>query len=330
MINQIFFGQDLGMGANKLYGAGGGIELPSQVSVPLGEINKMTRMAGLRTHKPPMHIRLDGSTGLYVGLNAHGWGRAVENLGYDRLIGSPEIRALCYGALTAYMQRNGALTSDKLTVFVGMPLEPLMGEQAQRNKNAVSLWMRGLHTWQADDQEYSVTVAKVQVTTQAAGALFDFILDDQGTPIQGLASAVKGEVGVISVGFNTIELMVVENKHLMENLSRGTTLGVRRLFESLEHSEFYSLGELDKMLRTKRLDVSAALPIWAGEVKGFIERIWGNRWRRFDQILLVGGGAILLEKDLNTCFEGKALIPDDPVMSIARGLYKLSLFQNRR
>jgi hypothetical protein len=45
----------------------------------------------------------------------------------------------------------------------------------------------------------------------------------------------------------------------------------------------------------------------------------------------VGGGAILLRELLVERFSGRVYIPDDPVISISRGLYKLAKQQaNRR
>jgi hypothetical protein len=62
-----------------------------------------------------------------------------------------------------------------------------------------------------------------------------------------------------------------------------------------------------------------------------IEKTWGNRWRRFSQLIIVGGGAILLRELLVERFSGRVHIPDDPVISISHGLYKLAKQQaNRR
>ena len=50
--------------------------------------------------------------------------------------------------------------------------------------------------------------------------------------------------------------------------------------------------------------------------------------RGLKAVILVGGGAILLKHSLPYFFKGKAILPDDPIQSIARGLWKLSFFQN--
>ena len=45
---------------------------------------------------------------------------------------------------------------------------------------------------------------------------------------------------------------------------------------------------------------------------------------------LVGGGALLLKDTLPARFQGKAIVPDEPILSIARGLYKLNLSNLRQ
>lgn len=320
----VVLGEDLGMGANKIWGPLGGVELPSQVSIPLRE-QKVYKMTGLRTERPPLAIQENGAgSRLYVGLGAHSWGRPVENLGYDRLTGSPEIRALFYGALTHYVKAHG--NPGVLSVIAGLPLEALTGGRADTNAKAVRRWLRGEHSWTADGEPFHISVESVKVTSQATGALFDYILDEEGRPGRE-AAILKREVGVISVGFNTVEIMLLQDKRLVPEMSAGPKLGVRRLLEIVDPDQYYSLGELDRMLRAGSLDISAALPVWEHEVRTFVERTWGRRWKRFARIILVGGGSVLLHDYLLDAFNGRAVIPDNPVMSISRGLYKLALLQ---
>ena len=88
------------------------------------------------------------------------------------------------------------------------------------------------------------------------------------------------------------------------------------------------MGELDGRLRAGALDTRATLPIWGREVSGAIEHTWGRSWRRFARVIVVGGGALLLNGQL--AFAANAAVPDDPILSIARGLYKMALMQEAR
>jgi hypothetical protein len=129
----LLFGEDLGMGANKLYGPNGGLSLPSQVAAETGRV--VGPLLGFRQTKPPLHIRFDGSA-FYVGAGCHDWGRPIENLDYDRMIGVPETRAVLYGNLSQYIAQHGNFDKP-LSFLVGLPLEPLSGPEAQANANAV-------------------------------------------------------------------------------------------------------------------------------------------------------------------------------------------------
>ena len=322
----IYFGEDLGAGANKLYGAHGGLQLQALVAADTGQ--PVTQVLGFRTQKPPLKIAI-GSMSFYVGSDAHNWGRAIENLDYDRMTGVPETRAIVYGILTRYAREHGALT-EPLHLIVGLPQEPLSGEQAQSNADAVRRWLIGDHTWEADGQPCSVQIAEVRVTSQPSAALFDYVLDDAGQFISDRRDHFSREIGIVSIGFNTLELLNVSDRAVVQAMTAGRTLGVRRLLELLDGENLHTLGELDTLLRMGKLDIRQALPVWSREITGQIEKTWGTRWRRFAQIIVVGGGAVLLRNQLSQSFNGRLYIPDDPVMSISRGLYKLALQQSVR
>ncbi|MCB0184330.1 MAG: hypothetical protein KDE31_08700, partial [Caldilineaceae bacterium] len=168
----MILGIDLGMGACKLFGAAGGVHLPSHVAIADGRV--IGRLAGMKASKPPLKVSIEGHS-FYVGDGAHEWGRPVESLDYERLTGSPEIRAIVYGALTCYMEQS--VINEPLTLYVGMPLEPLTGEadQVRATVTAVRDWLKGCHEWQADGRDLAVEVAEVRITSQPTGALFDYL-----------------------------------------------------------------------------------------------------------------------------------------------------------
>ena len=315
----ILIGFDMGMGAIKLFGDAGGLQLQSQVAINGSQ--KVTNVLGLARQTAPLHIRSNQGS-FYVGPNAHSWGRAVENLDYERLTGAPEMYALLYGSLSRYIEGYGSFDRP-LSLIVGMPQEPLTGAEAEENIRAIKRWMTGKHQWQADGRDYKVDIAEVKVTSQPVGALFDYLLDDEGRFIQERKATFRAEVGIISIGFNTIELLVVEDRKPVQKFTAGTTAGVRRLLEIVDADRMYTLGELDSQLRSGKLDIKESLPVWEREVTGVINKHWSKTWRRFNKILLVGGGAALLKDTLPYKFNGKAFVPADPVLSIARGLYKL-------
>jgi hypothetical protein len=162
------------------------------------------------------------------------------------------------------------------------------------------------------------------------GALFDYLMDDEGKFIAERKRAFKGEAGIISIGHSTVELLGVRDRTPVQKWTRGATLGVQRLLDIVRGELPYSRGEMDERLRLGRLEIGKALPVWWSEVGGHLDREWGRDWKRFETVIVVGGGAILLREQLERRFGGKLYLPDQPVMSISRGLYKLGMSQTKK
>ena len=325
MTDFIFLGEDLGMGANKLHGAAGGLQTISQVSS--NGTQAITGMVGLKARTRPLHIATQHGS-FYIGDGAHSAGRPVENLNFDRLTGTPEMRALFYGSLTQYQREYGPFERP-LRIVAGLPVKMMIGETSRTYQDSVKAWLKGVHEFEADGVAQRVEVAKVILTSQPVGALFDYAFDDAGEYIPGREDAMLDEFGVVSVGFNTLELLVVQAQVAADRFVAGNTVGVRRLLELIDPSRMYSLGELDAKLRGGRLkaEIKTNLPLWASDVTGEIEDRWGDTWKRFSRVLIVGGGALLLRDVLTAYFGAKAWIPENAVGSIARGLYKLNILK---
>lgn len=319
-------GFDMGMGALKLWSGDGGLQLVSQVASN-GQGHLIDGIMGLKSRKRPMLVACEFGS-FYVGDGAHEYGRPVENMDFDRITGAGEMRALLYAALAQYQGQYGPFDMP-LSLMVGLPLQMMTGENAREYQKAVKGWLLGKHEYEVDGISHCIEVETVRQTAQAVGALFDYVLDQAGKMITSRGTALLDEVGVISVGFNTVELLVVKERGAAERFTRGNTLGVRRLLELMNRDRLYSLGELDAKLRAGELkaQLRTALPIWSREVNGEIERVWGQVHRRFAKVLVVGGGALLLQDALIGQFGPKAWTPDDPVQSIARGLWKLSVMR---
>jgi hypothetical protein len=322
----VSLGFDMGMGALKLWSKPGGLQLVSQVASN-GRGHLSEGILGLKSRKRAMMVAGDFGS-FFVGDAAHEHGRPVENLDFDRLTGAPEMRVLLYAALARYQDEYGPFDAP-LSLMVGLPLQMMMGDSAKEFQKGVKTWLKGSHSFSVDGISHAVEVEEVRQTSQAVGALFDYVLDDKGAIVGERGSVMLDEVGVISVGFNTVELLVVKERGAVERFTRGNTLGVRRLLELLNRDSLYSLGELDGMVRSGglRSDMKQALPIWSREVNGEIEKVWGTSHRRFAKVLITGGGALLLKEALTLQFGHKAWLPNDPVLSIARGLWKLSVMK---
>lgn len=316
----ISVGFDAGMGALKMWSAAGGLEMLSQVAINGG--SHLEGMIGLKREERPLRIETaDGE--FYVGERSHNYGRKVENMSFDKFSGTPEMRVMVYGIFTKYIQAHGSFTAP-LSVMVGLPLQ-MMGEDLKESRLLIRKWMIGRHEWKADGQQYAVEIGRVRWNSQPTGALFDYVMDFDGQPITGHERALRERIGVLSIGMNTVEKMVIDNQTVNESLTSGDKLGVRRLLDLV--SKKMSLGERDVMLRLGNLKYKDKLPIWASEVNGSIEEAWGEALDSFAAVLVVGGGAVLLGSNLNLIAGGvnKAVFAENPVLSIACGLYKLDM-----
>ena len=308
---------DPGYGAVKLCGPNGCLAIQSAVAIHHGE--EIRRMAGVRVRRPPLLVKTSAGS-FYVGANAHDWGRPVENLDLDRLTGAPELLALFLGALSRY-----GVPERPMEVIVGLPIAAMMGDDAATVQQGVRAWLRGDHSWEADGTGHSTTIDKVLITSQPVGAMFDYLLNEDGRMPADRRRAFRGELGVIGIGMNTLDLLVVRGGSPVQRFTAGDNLGVRRLLELCNYQGLYSLAELDTHLREGTLDYQAHLPIWQSEVVGYVERQWARAYLRFDVIVAVGGGAKILRQALLRRFKDRVFVPDDPIISTARGLYKFLL-----
>ena len=318
------FGCDLGQSSLKFVSARGALQFASTASLHTGEVADF----GKKRSRP---IVVEGGDfgKLYVGGNAHAYGIPIENMDFDRLAGTPEMRGVFYGAMTAYMHKYGLL-EEPLTLIVGLPFQMLQGEGASVTKfrKAVNSWIGGEHRWVADGEEYCISVDRVELFPQALGAPVDYALDIDGKAIsEERTKALKFECATVSIGSNTVEALVTKRDEDTKRFNGGAPIGVRQLKRRVDPNGYWTFGEFDAMLRSKSLpdeyDIMPHLESWNSEIIGFLNSLWGQSYHRFHKVFLVGGGSILLEKHMHRKFNGKTVLADDPIMAIANGLYKL-------
>ncbi len=221
------------------------------------------------------------------------------------------------------------MKNKTINLYVGLPIAALQGDEAAANQKAVQNFLSGPHAWRADGLDQQITVASVVVASQPVAAMFDFLLTDKGEMPPEKKLLFKREIGILGIGMNTVDLLAVSNGAAVPARTLGQNAGVRRMLDLSNTDGLYSLAEMDDRLRAGSLDLTTAAPTWSREVLGLIEQTWGTAFRRFAAIVVVGGGAkiAVLREVLLKRFNGKAFIPDDPVISTARGLYKYALLK---
>lgn len=318
-------GCDLGQSSLKLVGAGGSLQFASTAALFSGMVSDFG--FGKRRRKP---VIVEGDHGkMWVGPDAHTYGTAVENIDFERLTGTTEMRYIWYGALSEYMRQFGSL-DEPVRLIVGLPFQMLQGDDATvaKFRREVAGWMSGSHTWEADGAPHHVEIGDVHLRPQALGAPVDYAMTMDGKPVDAERQKILTyENGTVNIGSTTVETLVIEGNKNQHVFNGGKRVGVYQLWKRVDPRQAYSFGEFEAKLRAGTLPedmpVEPHLESWYNEVSGFVNSKWGESWRRFHRIFLVGGGSILLEKFFRQRFNGKAVTMDDPVMSVARGLYKL-------
>jgi hypothetical protein len=148
--------------------------------------------------------------------------------------------ALLYGALTQY-----GVSAEPVSLLVGLPIHVLQGEDSRVVQQAVRDGLRGAHTWVADGREQAIQITTVRLTSQPVGAMFDYLLDDEGRMPASRQAALREEIGILGIGMNTLDLLVVRGGSRVQRFTAGETLGVRRLLVIANHDEAFSLAERD-------------------------------------------------------------------------------------
>ncbi len=188
-------------------------------------------------------------------------------------------------------------------------------------------------------------IKTADVGCQAVAALFDYALDDDLKPREGVD--IRGKVAIVDIGGRTTDIAVVVGGNQIDNASSGTrNLGVLDVYKLLEGSIQKKFGirdsipmkDLDATVRagTIRLwnndeDVSELVRTAVREIENQIlrevERKLGSA-AMMSAVVFVGGGAALFKDVASTLRNGRTV--EDPEFANARGLWKYATLQERK
>lgn len=302
----IYLAADLGFGGVKLYDGKTKHVEPSQVARAVDDIysDEISNM------DPSIKIVKVGPSTFYVGGKCYNYGVVTSKYDYRKLLGSEEIRAALYAALS-----NFVTSGDTVKIAVGLPSDMLYANNNMAD--AMKSWINGQHNFSVNGKNIQVYFSNTMVTSQAAAAYSSLYYTDQGLRSQFTDSMCA----VASIGFNTVELSVFEGSTMIPRYTKSLPVGVRRLFE-IARSTNYPVGEWELK---HRLGIGVYnqrdLQVYFDEVNGAIETVWGQHRvysKMFGKVKYCGGGAILLANLLNN-----EVVMDDPEFAVARGLYNM-------
>lgn len=273
--------------------------------------------SALGMDRGPKAMLIENSIGrFWTGINATEYGEAKSRNDFEKLAGSPEVRALVYSAFT-----EGQVTGET-DVLLALPIGVAMGEGSRERIADIKAWLIGAHSWAGNGHKRVLGVTDVKVLSQVQAAYMDYALKPTGAEAVDLA----GEIGVISIGHNTVEMAVWNDGKIAGWGASGEREGVRNLLALVRNHGMssYSIAELDKKLRADTLDVAASVDMWRSTIAGLIDQTWNGRDSRFVKVIAVGGGVQFASKMLINRYRDRLFVPRDATMAVARGLVKLS------
>ena len=178
-----------------------------------------------------------------------------------------------------------------------------------------------------------------KVYPEGIPALFDTIRNDDGSLKQGFEEGMK--ILVVDIGGTTTDVSVVTPNGTIESYDSFSTgvLTVVERFAELAAPEF-GLKRIPRALaeeavksgRLKNMNVSELIQRASRNVMQTILReleAMVSTPSLLDKILIVGGGAVLMGRELAEAMGVDVVIPEQPDMAISRGIYKLEMLKAR-
>lgn len=346
----ILAGWDPGYGANKFARVSNGELVTYVLTSAVGEANRSKKdgltLGGVvrpqRIGRRPFHVTFSGVEFL-VGPHLSYYTEPIERMDFNRFTDSPELRATFYAGI--YHIINGG--AHRVALAIALPVEVVQDKaEAIRVERGIRDWLVGEHVFSVDGVETVLTVTNVRAKIpQPVATWFDWGMDTRGQWVKGKASQ-RAPALIIDIGFNTLDVLVVEGGRISERISEGDTLGLRRaaerLIRTLKHkydlelelrhaseliqtvindqkSETYINGQLTDVTAEARRAVQAL----ETDVYNFLDRAVGKTAGAYT-ILLTGGGALALSRMLLGRFP-KAIVMYEPILANARGLAKLAI-----
>ncbi len=347
----IYAGFDPGHSANKFARVQGGdittYALPAAVGLTTHRQRDGLTLSGVvrvqKTGRQPFRVVVDGLEYL-VGPNVDQFTKPSVRLDLDRFTDSPELRASFYAGASRLV--NGG--AHRLALAIALPVSVLEDKiEAERVERGIKKWLIGEHIFSVDGVETVLMVTRIRTKIpQPVATWFDWGLAPDGRWMRGREAQLAPTL-VVDEGFNTLDVLVIENGQIVDRVGGGDLLGMSRsaeaLMELLRHryggdlvelsqanelikaavngrpTEVYVEGQLTDVSREAR----SCLRSLEADVDNFLIRSMGKAKLATYRVLLTGGGALALAGRLLQRFPTATVMPE-PVLANARGLAKLA------
>ena len=290
----------------------------------------------------PMQVQLSNGSSYLVGHGIASYTKPIPRMDFNRFSDSIELRANLYGLLSLIFPSG----KHDASILLTLPVETLRSdEEATQVERGIKSWLIGQHEFFVDNSEYSLNIHRVRCKMPQPVAIWcDWGFTPQGTWYRG-AEALKAPYLIIDPGFNTLDLVLIQNRRVVTRLSGGDKLGMRVAAKELQTvlknrymlefdiyqsdaiiQEMVIKGKVSTYVGGKSIDITSlaqqALDSLKADSLSFIESSIKNA--AASKNIMGGGGAVALGPMLYQQLKGNLEILDDPVLAGARGSSKIA------
>lgn len=215
---------------------------------------------------------------------------------------------------------------ETIHLYTGLPLEYV---REQRDDLATALQgmkfkVRGVSgPFQGIERE--VSFDNVKVLPQAIGAAYAALMDENGRPRYPELAVVEEPMALIDIGYRTTDFTVFQVRprlRVWEELSGTVAVGAHTVY-NMVRAEFPEIPERDVetavareqiWLNGRTLDlrreVAEVKKSVAKTIADEVKHRWGDRMGRIRVVFLAGGGAKLLQSELQTLHPDVRVVPE--------------------
>lgn len=274
----------------------------------------------------------------YVGEEALRHSRTLAGRQDPARIGSLEERVLALAALAQLLPspsgRGAGGEGESVYLVTGLPV---LWFDDNRRKLAKSL--KGRHTFTWGKHERCINVIGVTTVPQPFGGFYTYVLDDDGLAILPESEMLR-TYAFFDIGWNTTDLTAIKDLEPIDHWCGGERVGVRNVIEIIgdQIQRRYSLAlhphEIDQAIRDRRVEsygeyhaigdvIDGAIISLAQQEVTAATSLWGDG-ARISQILIFGGGAAFLGREIRKAFPKNGQVLARPALANAMGFCKFA------
>lgn len=327
-------GVDLGFYQVKLYHQNGKYRFPSVIGYP-----SAIELTEESDHAKENNICItEGDTTYYVGSKAL---RDTRNAQLTFTADKTEKHTDRIKYLAA-LSLAATGDADTFTVATGLPVDEFAGMQGLKEQLQKNL--EGEFFFRSGDLALGISVPKVLVLPQSAGAYYDYILDNKGNILE---ENVNAKTVVIDIGYRTTDVVTMSYAKYVSQESFTINTGVSDVHKELrknllkEYRVSKDLTEMDFFMRSGIIHlggvpenisflITACIQPYAEKIASMIP-VYIPNLRDIHQVIVTGGGSNIMSAFIEAEMKGIPVTHSpDSEFSNARGYYKYATFLNQK